>query len=314
MKSKKPLIFLLVLCMISLAGCGAPQWLFAKTPEQDAMMVKAFNAVENGEYYTFYTMLSKSVDTGELSDTLDGVAGYISGTVTAYKKTDYSVKTGTDNGVSYRYDTLTYDVTTKDDRYSVSVVYVVEDKELKIAGFNVTRASEIAGNGSVIDFGRLDPVQLAFLVFSLLSLGFIVFTIIAAARSRIRFKPLWILIILLVYVGLSATVSSGSLRFSLLIPVIEPTGVLSSLRKFANGALQYTLTLPMGAILFLLLKKKLIDSAAKHAAGLQEEPKPPAGDGEVQKELPDKSHGKDKTGEEEPSEGGVSPDGGPKKE
>jgi len=249
------------------SGCTAPQWMFAKTPEQDDMMARAFDAIENGDYETFISMLSKNVNTGEDFHTaLSGISDYISGTAADYRKTGYSLNTGTNNNETYRNETLTYDVVTKSDKYSVSVDFVIEEDQWKIFGFNVVRASELAGSGAMIDFNNIDSVQLLMLLFSLLCLGFIAFTIVTCARSAIRYKALWILLSLLLYIGLSVSLSPNRLNVNFLIPVADLQSLISSLRKYVDGTSVYTVTVPFGAILFFILRKRLIESAAKHRA------------------------------------------------
>jgi hypothetical protein len=87
-----------------------------------------------------------------------------------------------------------------------------------------------------------------------------IIAIVICAKSRVRKKGLWIPLIVLLHTGFSLTLSPQGVYFNLWILQLN----LTSLQKFIDGTQVYSLLVPLGAILFLCLKKRLEWEAEQH--------------------------------------------------
>jgi len=104
--------------------------------------------------------------------------------------------------------------------------------------------------GQTMDFMHFNFAHLALLILALAELALFVVALVACARSRIQHKGLWIAIILLVQLTLKLTGTA----FDAYVLIIDLSFPLETPWTFSFA-------LPLGAILFLCMKKRLELSA-----------------------------------------------------
>jgi hypothetical protein len=225
-------------------------------------MVAVFDASENEDYETLAQVVDSDVISEQgIEQMITGVSEYIEGTVTDYQKTGWYINKSLNNGVQTTTQDLSYNVATDYDNYVVSMrLLQTGENDWKVIGFNVIRAEQLKGNGAVINFEDFDVVQLLMLVLSAAELALMIIAIVVCAKSKVRRKALWIVLIVLLHTGVSLTLSPSGFHFNLWILNVS----LSSLQKFIDGTRVFNVLVPLGAILFLCLKKKLEWRAEHH--------------------------------------------------
>lgn len=99
-----------------------------------------------------------------------------------------------------------------------------------------------------------DAAQWAVLVLGLLVCGFVIWMVVDCCRRKIRRKVLWLLLIILGAMILSFTVSSTSVNFRFNFGLYVQ---LSSLIRYGDGSTRLSLVVPVGAIIYFAMRKKL---------------------------------------------------------
>jgi len=244
-------IVLVLCCVLMLAGCNSK--MFA-TPDEDAFTREFLESAERGDYAEHYDDVIGFGSEAEFVETMKGLDDYFNGEIVELKKTGVYFKKQTSNGEIISSKEIQYEIQTTENKYTVGMVFVSEDEvEYKVYFFSIIYTSELAGNGAIIDFEDFDIVQLLLLVFSVLCFAFIIFAIVLCAKSKVRLKGLWIPLIILLQSGVSITNFPEQHAFN--VHIFATT--MSMLRKFLNGGTILTVMVPLGAILFVALRKKL---------------------------------------------------------
>lgn len=255
-KGKIVLIVVLVSAILLLSACGA-----LASPEEDAFVEEFLNSIEHGDYSAHYDDFIKFGSEDEFTQSMKQLDDYYNGEIIKLRKTGIYVRSQTQNGQTTHSKEIAYQVETLEDTYIVNMVTVSEDgEEYLIYSLNIIESSELAGNGAIINFEDFDVVQLLLLVFSVLCIGFMIFAIVLCAKSKVRLKGLWIPIIALIQTGVSITAFPNLSKFNFLFFTTN----ISSLRKFLDGGTILTVLVPVGAILFVALRKHLIKKANEY--------------------------------------------------
>lgn len=250
-------LYLIMAFLLCLALCGCVNAF--KTPSQDNLMADIFNAIEDKDYDYARQEMGELISGEELDNVLPAMSDYIQGTITEYTKIGYyyHIKSSISSSNKTETQTLTYNVKTQYNEYVVEMVLLNTEGGWKVYGYHVTEASKLPINGYIIDFNNFDVLQLIMLVFSAACIGFVIYTIVICAKSRIRLKALWIILIILVQAGLAFAESASAVDIRVMAFSLD----ISKLLKYQNGDYIFTLIIPVGAILFLCLRKHLIASA-----------------------------------------------------
>lgn len=259
MKKIAVVVLVLIACMMVLTGCNSK--LFA-TPDEDEFVEKFLESIEAGDYTKHQDSFIDEVknDKGFIQG-IESIDEYFDGEIKSIKKTGVYFRTKTSGGNTTYSRELQYRVITTQNDYIVGMVTVSTDGEVyKTALFNINYASEVLGK--IIDFNDFDINQLLLLVFAGLCGAFVIFAIVMCAKSHVRLKGLWILLIILVQTGI--TITRLPMRYSFNFHLFATQ--ISSLRKFANGGTILTVMIPLGAILFVILRKALERRAIEYRA------------------------------------------------
>ncbi len=250
-----------VICAVLLGGCKQAMVDSVDSTQQDEIMAMVFDAVENGDTEVLAQYMSQDYISGDdIQQMADSGSAYIEGTVTDYKKTGWYINKSLDNGVQTTTLDLSYNVMTDYDSYVVSTRFIQGANRWELIGFNVIRMKDFKANGAIFSFENFDVVQLLMLLLSAASLALMIIAIVACAKSKVRKKALWIVMIVLLHTGVSLAFSPAGFRFNFWILNVT----LSSLQKYIDGTRVYNVLVPLGAILFLSLRRKLEWRAERH--------------------------------------------------
>jgi len=250
-------VVLLMVSILILAGCVDA----IKTPDEDAFVEEWLTSVENGDYAKQYNDVISFGTEEEYIESMKELDDYYNGDILDVKKTGVYVRMNTQNGETVYSKELQYQIETTQEDYTLSIIFVSEDgTEYKAYYYNIIYSSELEGNGAIINFKDFDIRQLLLLILSVISFGFVIFVVVLCAKSKVRLKGLWIPVIILVQSGFTISRFPDSFNFN--VNIIATT--ISSLRKFLNGGTILTIMLPLGAILFVILRKTLIRKAIEY--------------------------------------------------
>lgn len=162
-----------------------------------------------------------------------------------YELSGLGVNRGVKNGISYNNMTLL--LSTEKGEFQL---FVEERSDIPgvLSSFHISEYNSAAAapSGSVIAF------QIILFLVSIAELGFVVWMTVDCAKRKIRKKALWIILILLVNVIFKLAVSSSNIRFNL--SFFFGT---SSLSVLSTGEFAISLSIPLGAILWLIMRDRI---------------------------------------------------------
>ena len=234
---------------LSLSGC-----MFLKDDEMDAVLTDALNAVQTEDYEKLSSMLSE-----ETREKLNGSTApfedmhkIFQGTVTSSIALGRSIQSNSYNGgPRILTKAFRYTVTTSEGTYEVLLTIVSSAEDSGITQFQIAPQAASLLGGIVPQLNSVGSWVM--LVFSLLVLVFRIISTVSAAKSNIKMKPLWIALIWLAQSGFSLTCSPRNFNFSM--QLINP--MFSAFQSFAGNGFSLTFLIPIGAILYWILRKKL---------------------------------------------------------
>ena len=172
------------------------------------------------------------------------------------------------NGQKIRSVSSTYEMTTKNGRVIVSIRM---DDQIGLNGFYLTpyEKTDYYSTGTLNNMKDATGVQWGFLLLNVIAIGFAVFALVDCSRQKIKRKVLWILLILLGFVSLGATMSSASFRLNFILGWIT---AYSALIRYGSGTVMLRLMLPVGTIIYFAMRRSLLKESAPAIITSEKEP------------------------------------------
>lgn len=97
-------------------------------------------------------------------------------------------------------------------------------------------------------------LQWAFLLSNLLSVAFCIFALADCLRHKMKYKPLLVALIVLGFVSFTLSVATSTLNFNFNFSLFR----YSALIRYGGGTVALRMMLPVGALLYFLLRKKMM--------------------------------------------------------
>lgn len=172
------------------------------------------------------------------------------------------------NGQTSRTVSSVYEMTTQNSRIIVSIQM---DAALGLRSFYLTpyEKTDYYITGTLDTLGQSSATQWIFLLVNVIAIGLTVLALVDCLRHTFKRKALWILLLVLGFITVGATISSSSLRLNFLFGWIT---AYSALIRYGSGAVMLRLMLPIGAIVYLIKRRSLLAKSAPPADPLQPEP------------------------------------------
>lgn len=248
---------LVLLCLACVLFVGCTQ---LSNDELDAQLNIMLDAIEANDLEQAYAAMYPEVMTqNAFTSAFEQMRTYWpqNNSTRTCKMTKIDTAKGTYNGQHYTQISGEYTVETDLEPYFIRIVYRQDDQSSGILAFNLVRQSEYeqetAVTGTFATAAQNTPVQWLFLVFWLLSIGFVVVTVVDILRKRPRLYGLWLICALVfaafIFQREGASVVHNRLNVSLLIQ--------SNWLVSGSGALTIRLSLPVGAIAYWSSRRKL---------------------------------------------------------
>jgi hypothetical protein len=245
------LAFVLLL-LISLASCGSMETERGnEIKAQCETMIDAFIA---GDEDAAYAVFADGMDRNSFSQSFLTFCDYVEG-VETYELTQIGWYAGMENGVGYY--RATFDMTSNAGNFTIEAMEVegyegiynfriVSDEDYENATENYT--------GTITKMKGASPIQWGFIVFSALCLGFVIWMLADCIKRKIKYKVIWIILILCGALAFTVNVGQNGANFNSTIAIMIFS--YSYLQIYAAGASVLKITWPIGAIVYLILRKK----------------------------------------------------------
>lgn len=242
------LTVMVLLLLISFAGCAGlfdDSAIRAKTEDMlDALIADDAAAA--------YAMVADACSQTEFDGVYAGMRQMLSG-ATSYelKRVSFNFRTGNGETTTQAVYTMTAN---NGKAFAVQVAEATGYRGL--AGFRITpkENTSLSYTGDLGHMQGADAAQWGVVILAGLTLVFVILVLIDCCRQKIKRKVLWILVILLGMVAFTFVTSSTSVRFNFNIGAFLS---YSALLRYGDGSTALRIMIPLGAILYLCLRKKL---------------------------------------------------------
>lgn len=264
-------IAVIVLLLLSVSGCGNQQdWETmrelalkmedsiddAKVRENTERMLSYILA---DDFENAYTMVCTVATREEFRQPYADIRTVLQG-VTDYELVASYRNNNVTNGVSYV--GIRYMLTSGEQKILVEATR--QEGGIGLVGFHVYTYDPVTQTGTLTTMQGANAVQWIFLVIGLLEGGFMIWMFVDCCRSKIRRKWLWLILTLLGAVAISVTVGSGiNFRYNIGLFFNLHTALI----RYSSGGFTVRLMFPLGAVLYVILKKKLIKPQEVPAIG-----------------------------------------------
>ena len=232
------LIFVIMLSVFCLFSCiSQEQNEYAK--EKTEMLVNLLiDDNYSGAYYVFRKYISKQ----------DFNAGYeeIVGFFEDIEKYSYELKpvgwevATNDEITTY---TVTFDLSVDGvSKMMISSTFWQDNNDM--LSFNIVPADMMSQKEAT-------PYNIGFILFSLISIAFVVLMLIDCIKHNIKNKILWIIIII-VSIAFTVTIAQENFKFNFMLSILPVTFMIAT-----GYQVSVTVSLPLGALIYLIMRKKL---------------------------------------------------------
>lgn len=146
-----------------------------------------------------------------------------------------------------------YEMTTKGEKLIVSIRI---DDQVGVSGFHLTpyEYTDYYFTGTLENMEDATGAQWFVLLLNVIVLGIAVFALVDCFRHKIKKKALWILLLILGFVSVGATVSATGVRMNFNVGWIA---AYSALIRYGTGTFTLRLMLPVGAIVYFAKRRSL---------------------------------------------------------
>lgn len=252
MRKRVVILFLSVLLCCFLAGCAD----LLKSEEMDREVERIIEALNEDDADRIFQSMYPGVVTREEFD-----ASYQS-VRQLWKKSDaYTMKLraiNTNKNYNQSGSSLVrraqYYVYTQDQDYTITLTYMSDDNGEGVYQFNLNIGAEpVLVSGGFTTAAQNSVLQWGLLIVSVLSYIFIIVTVIDILRKRPRLFGAWIAAAL-AFAGFSIQAAPGNFHIGLRVIWF----VMSSFKIYSNGLRSFVFVLPVGAIVYWCMRKKLL--------------------------------------------------------
>ena len=172
------------------------------------------------------------------------------------------------NGQKIRSVSSVYEMMTQNGRIIVSIKI---DDQVGLNSFYLTpyEKTDYYFTGTLNNMKDATAAQWGFLLLNVIAIGFTVFALVDCSRQKIKKKILWILLLLLGFVSLGATISSTSFRLNFNIGWLT---AYSALIRYGSGTVMLQLMLPVGTIIYFAMRRFLLKESTPVIVTSEKEP------------------------------------------
>lgn len=237
---------LLTLLLVLMTGCSG----LTEDPQLRESTENMLEAIIADDYQAARDTIYDEVSETEFRSAYAQLSPILAG-VSDYELTVYNINQKTINGVTTI--SVRYMLTAGDLQLLVDAARTEGYEGL--TGFYLTEYVSVTTTGTLGNMQGTNVLQWIFLAVGLLEWAFVIFVFVDCCRRKIRKKWLWLLLIALGHLiaGLIATPEQFRITFNIGAFLIS-----TSLIHYSTGGFMVRIMVPAGAIIYLLLRKKLL--------------------------------------------------------
>lgn len=253
----KKLVCALLLLALLLSGCSRDAF-EVDDSEFRSQTMAMLDALITDDYDACRALVSQNVTDAELREGYSQLRRELSGVESYTLRAVYWNK-NVRNDVTQ--SSLQYEMTTNAGMFSVEVISLSTTEGL--AGFRIAPVEQITSTGTLGSMEGAGILQWMFLLLGLAEIGFVLWMAVDCLRSKCKGRVGWLLLILLIGGVVNLTFSDGG--FS----IRSNAGLmlhLTALLRQSNGTAVLSLYVPIGALVYLLQRKKLAQKETKPGA------------------------------------------------
>ena len=264
MKKGVCLMLAVFLCLALLSGCAGVT--IQDDPSIRANVDVFLDAILAEDKDAAYGALCKEIGPEEFRTAYTEIRECLKD-VDTYELTPIQYNYTAKNGTESIY--LTYHMVTNDGAFLVSAASAEGYEGLVTLYVTPEEKTALTYTGTPGHMQGANTLQWTVLVIGFLSWAFVLWMCVDCCRRKIKRKILWVLLILLagVIVTLSISGTGVNLRFNIGIYL-----QISALMRYGNGATQLSLVIPVGAVIYLFNRKKLIEKGKASEVLVEEIP------------------------------------------
>ena len=258
------ILTVLMLC----SGCGAVLQEL-ENAEVRQSTEEMLNALIANDFQTAYSLVSKICAEEDFKPTFTQMRELL-GNADTYELKLLSIYTnGTlTNGQKIRSVNSTYEMTTNSGRVIVSVRM---DDRIGLSSFYLSpyEKTDYYFTGTLENMKDATGLQWCFLLLNVVAIGFTVFALVDCSRQKIKKKALWILLLLIGFVSVGATIAAASIRLNFNVGWIT---AYSALIRYGSGTVMLRLMLPVGTIIYFAMRRSLLKQSTPAIVTSENEP------------------------------------------
>jgi len=239
-------LLIFILLSVFLTGCASMNKLM-EDGACDRMFEEVMECLERGDADTVYAMMEPEVQTPDFQEGFDELLQTWQPEEYTYQKIGRRIHSMEQE----KYIKCTYRIDTKSGkRYEADVIRKSESEE-RLYGFYLRRVEVFSGYFS--DIGHFSPAQWGIFFVGIVLMVPSWFCAADCLKRKIKWKPLWVIFILLFYVGIRMYRVQGNIGMNFLFGTIRFSRLLLS----DMGGFQISVFFPAGALIYLILRKSL---------------------------------------------------------
>lgn len=247
-------VFFSLILLFSLASCSLETEQGNKIKAQCVTLIDAFIA---GDSEAAYAVFVSEMDKEEFLQSFPVICQYLEG-VETYELTQTGWHAEYKNGVS-GYE-ATFAMKTNIGDFQITAVEI-EGYE-GIYNFNIAYEEDLnpSFTGTITTLAGSNPLQIFMLLLSAVCLAFVIVMLVDCCKHKMKYKPLWIILILCGMIAFKVSFSEEAVNFNTNISLTF--FAYSYLKIYETGAFVFNLLLPAGALIYLIFRKKILASSA----------------------------------------------------
>lgn len=230
---------------------------------------RMLDALITDDYQTAYSLVNNVCTEEDFKSTYTQMRDFL-GNTDAYDLKLLSVYTNSafQNGQKIRSVSSNYEMTTKSNKIIVSIRM---DDQVGLTSFYLTPydKTDYYFTGTLETMKDATGAQWGFLLLNVIAIAFTVFALVDCSRQKIKKKALWILLLLLGFISLGATISSTYFRLNFNIGWIS---AYSALIRYGSGTVVLRLMIPVGAILYFAMRRSVLKQSTPAIVSSEIEP------------------------------------------
>lgn len=251
------IVGILFVILLLLSGCSAVME-SVEDKQVREYTEQMLDAILDKDFDTAYSLVSDAYTKDEFAQEYNLMEPLLYD-VKSYELTLVGYNKNIKNGKKLTTTNSTYEMTENTDKY---VVYVATNSDYeKLSYFNVKsyESTNLYHTGTVDKMGDASTLQWIMLLLNLVTIAITVFAVVDCSKQKIKRKALWIIIIILGLLTIGLSINSTSIQ------TIANLGWFmnySAFIKYGDGSFILRVMIPVGAIIYFIFRKRLINKAS----------------------------------------------------